>query len=218
MMKTFTVLISPEETEQILERPEISQEDRLRIQSYTPYTLAEALNDSQQSELYNIDEVELRNLRVIFNIATCVFVDTRIAERFWETSDGKIALPEVKRSYSELERECLKIFLPCWVFATRGIANHNVKFKGNVPKKLLSFRQNRAQEWLNNLTRHIFMTASKIAVKSEKEEALAYILGVTAYYLNKSQPHKYNKQNNNNDINNAISAIINTFLDETDLY
>lgn len=217
-MKIFTVLISPKEVEQILEKPRISKEERFRIQSFTPYTLVEALPDLQQSELQLIYEVEDRNILSIINIATGVFGEAKIAQKYWSTPEGKKALLEINNSYSAEEREYLQIFVPCSAFIKGGIKNPNAIFEGVVPKKLFSFRQNTAQEWLNKLTIHIFTIASKIAIKSGHEEALAYTYGVIAYYLNKSQPDKYNKENRNDDMNHTIYFIMNKFINETDKY
>jgi len=216
-MNIFPALITQNEVEEILNKQLISTTDRFKLSSISPYTLVSAIGDLKGSELYETYKAEALNLKKVINIAHGVYGQQPFLLNKLE------AMPQMQDLFEALEEQetnpfdlkLQKLFSVCKVLAADcNFKDIKAKFDGTVPAKMFSFRQNTAKEWFDYYCSYVFRVAATIAIKSGNEEALAYISCVTAYYLNKSQPHKYKVGVNDKSMNDTLYGILRQFTNE----
>lgn len=212
--------ISAAEFASILQQSEISHQDRVKLQSFTIYSLLNSPDyaDMSANEKAVVAQLEEKNLYRILNVAAI------LAGAFGENvRDQLLGLPTCKQivrdirqdaSSSKREQDRLIYFM----LMLHSLANFssNIRaipeFAGKVPNKLFKFRQLTADTWFGEVAKKVSYTAGCVYADGGHEEALAYVTGYIAYYLNKSQPTKYFARKDDNDDNDAIYDIITRFV------
>ena len=75
---------------------------------------------------------------------------------------------------------------------SNGDLNHlQIKFKGKIPSKLFSFRQENAEEWLNKMVLLYIRIIASICFLNGVNVALEALVMQCAWHMHKLQPMKY---------------------------
>ncbi len=219
-MDQFKPLIDFSELDKILEKDKLSMEDKFKLDSVTPYTLVESIDDLKNEELNEVYHLEARNIyRVINSVSlyTGVFGKDLYLQMLNLPESQNIRRAIISEfSSKELQEEYLFFMIIRHFLSidSNGKSNNQYKpvFEGKIPKKIFSFRQASAEEWFVNYTDRVLKVASKIYVKMGAEDARAYVFSNAAWYLNKSQTFRYHHKSTDRNMNETLARILEEFF------
>ena len=201
---------------------DITSSIRLKMSSVTTQTLVERLADLRDHEYSEVYRLEEQNIFYVLNAVRSCTINYSAAYCRIITNMGTIP-SAVLNSMESTETEpsifikdnfllLTKYFLCADAFNT-SLRPH---FIGKVPQKLFSFRQSTAEEWYKQYCNYTLYVTDFILRKLGPEEAFAYILGYTAYYLNRSQPYKYRVIPEDKNMNDTIFRILKKYINSMD--
>lgn len=219
---TFKPICTSEQADLILSSPAIPVDIRYMVDSIIfPMTLVDYIGDFREHELNKVHRLEAENLFHMINAASIVIGDGD--KKATEYLYSYKAVPEIismindDSNYDSLTKKTLEfVMLTKFLLARRSSKNElepDVKFHGDLPKKFLSFRQMKADEWYNKYIDMVLVNTGKLLSKNEsKNFALDYLVSNTIWYLNSSQPFKYYAVDSDLNQNRTIARLKVEFL------
>lgn len=214
-MEIFKPLSNEAEAKFILESPIIPLDIRYRLDSITfPTTLVNFIGDLKENELNKVYRLEAENLFHLINCASIVLKRDKDSEVFYKMTMVKNIIQHsytfgydnntrMQLLFSTLTRYMLSIL------TSKNETDVEVKFCGEIPKKIFSFRQSKADTWFNEYVNYVLYYASCILLKSESDDnAYNYLVANTIWYLNKSQPFKYYSKPSDKSFGQTIARLV----------
>ena len=196
----------------------ITSLDRLRLQSFAVLPLCNRCDKLTNSEIQEIYYLENKNLFRVMNIAMVLTGKYEEGLALLKRHYLYSAIYEDTRTLPGDEKARNRVFIGVLFnlilkdFELKG----NVKFYGKMPQKLFQFRQQTADQWFQEYAEIAVNVFALIYAYLGTEEALAFIFGYTAYYLNRSQTFKYHALSTDSDMNDTIYRILRLFCDNVD--
>ncbi len=211
--------ISFEILERLLRKSSISTNDRCQIDSFVYASLADFCNDIKPNEIEKVHILEERNLYRYMN-AACTVLGIYGKDAF----DKLLTTSPFNRMYSELAleyrgKELQKNFIIIMIkmlLALGGNGGNQIAtpiFEGEMPQKLMSFRNQTAKDWFGKLVTTKAYILANIYEKTSWEETKAHLFVSIAYQLHHSNPIKYGIDANV-PMNDALMNIMRKFIDE----
>ncbi|MBR6655998.1 MAG: hypothetical protein IKL20_05280 [Alistipes sp.] len=191
----------------------ITKSDRLKLQSYTVTTLCEMCEGLTNEELAEVYFLESKNLWRVINIACCI---TGVYPEGLQMLKNTHIYYQLQNEAQELDGSDIfkkRVFIQ--VLFEQSLKefkqNGNIEFQGRMPQKLFQFRQQTADNWFDSYSTTAAKLFAMIYAALGKDEAMAFIFGFTAYYLNKSQTFKYYAKSTDSNMNDTIFRILGEF-------
>lgn len=211
--------ISFETLERLLEKSTISTNDRYQIDSFVSISLADFCNDIKPNEIEKVYILEERNLYRYMN-AACIVLGIYGKDAF----DKLLTASPFNRMYCELTleysgKELQKNFIIIMIkmlLALDGNGGNQIVtpiFEGEMPQKLMSFRNQTAKDWFGQLVTTKTYILANIYEKASWEETKSHLFASVAYQLHHSNPTKYSI-NTNVSMNDALMNIMKKFINE----
>ncbi len=151
------------------------------------------------SEKKEVAELEVKNITFILNAFIIGLGKNQAAlKRMSEDYEYRTALNNIKSIVNEESNDPLEkakqyfVYLSIYILSNGDMKNMHPKFQGQVPKKMFSFRQTNAEEWFQDTVKFYIATTSLVMEKAGADFAYFYILSAVAWYLNNSQPYRFN--------------------------
>ena len=220
-MDTWKQLISIQEISNLIEKDaNITQEDRIRIQSWTYHPLVNELSDLKPTEYSEVYHLEEQNIYKVMTIASS-WTNHGMSEKLEAILNIMIRLPYPLRQLLDKTHEDNPLLLfkdnfriLALFMLSEGDINRKLKpvFEGKIPSKLFSFRQTTAEMWFTKYCQLSLEIGEFIMKKLGAEEADIYFMANTAYYLNKSQPFKYHTKESDKNMNETIGRVLIEYL------
>lgn len=196
--------ISLEKINSILSKSEITQQDRFDLQSYVfIMPLHKKCIDLSASELAEVNSLESKN---IYKVISCAAIIADVQQKLFASAKVNEIL-----SIAEGDKRMEYYLLFKFMLANFDLNSNKAVFDGRMPQKLFKFRQQTAELWFDDYVSQIAKFASLVYASLGSEEALAYVTGATAYFLNSSQPNRYSISSTDN-INDSLYKIITKFI------
>lgn len=215
MAQLFSISLA--EAREILEKNRMTEQDRFRLQSYTVAPLADSCKDLMYSDYDIIHSLEEKNLYRVLNTSGILagVMGEDVRNELLGLRIPQIILDELKPSSSLTKRESDRSIYMMLMRHVLSNFNQDPRadpvFVGKMPQKVFQFRQQTAIDWFKNVVFNISIAAGYVYADLGLEDALAYVMGYIAHYLNRSNPGKYYadpKLNNNDNIGNIIQSYI----------
>lgn len=213
--------ISADDADNILSKGDMTLSDRFKLDSFTHTTLANEYNDLNHSELQELYRIEFQNLKKLLNcvaIMCGVYEDGLKMLLSMDFTKEVISYAKNELKDEEEKNKCifsclLKYMMADFKFYKNGLVGNPV-FVGKIPSKLFSFRQATAESWWTKYVEIFKFASSNIYAKRGAEDAFAYALSNTAYYLNKSQTFRFFPKSTDSNMNDTIYRIVDEYLRE----
>lgn len=210
-MKSFIFNISEKDLQYVDNTKSYSIEHRNILEKNIPSGLLETFNTLNfkisKSDVYDIERLELKNVFNIVYIISLALIDAEIVKSFLSKKDIEMIYDSVKEECNGNIKMEEALFLCTFVkFVLDDKQNRgSLIFRGKVPENkigglgflkisnMFSGRQCAADTWFKlfevNLTNNLFKIISRTDYNYSL--GLKYVISKTAYYLNKTQPHKF---------------------------
>lgn len=207
-------LINASEVDQLLKKTTpYTQSELMKLSSFSISSLVNQLSDLSYSEKEKVLRLEGENLyRYMTSCRVAIGADQRgldIINRLYSST-----IEEIKSVSEESGSNSSAKMIYCMLlvkFILTNAQGFEVKFKGEIPKKIFSFRQQTANEWYNNLLDVYTRIVAQVAFLNGSEEASEFILMQCAWHMHHILPNKY-KINEVDKL--ALLDLASQFLDE----
>lgn len=210
--------ISTSECQAILEKESLSLEDRFSLQRFQCRTLAGEYSDLSPNEIYEVKNLEEKNLYKIINstgmllgmfgehvqqqVLSSRFIgklysmdkDYDVSADDWERARFKMAIGHMLSNFNESPK--------AWPV-----------FDGKIPSRPFKFRQITAETWYKDIVSLITTIAGTVYAKRGAEEAFAFVCGFIAHHLQHSQPERYSISSYT-DENDAVYGILVSYINK----
>ena len=208
-------LINASEVDQLLKKTTpYTQSELMKLSSFSISSLVNQLSDLSYSEKEKVLRLEGENLyRYMTSCRVAIGADKRgfamINALYSSTiQELKSAIEEEASSESSANiGYCVMLVR----FILTNAQGFDVKFNGDLPKKIFSFRQQTANEWYKNLLNIYTRIAAQVAFLNGVDEASEFILMQCAWHMHHILPNKY-KINEVDKL--ALLDLASQFLDE----
>ena len=200
---------------QLIVKERFTLGERFLIDSFTFETLVERCGDLKNNELPEVYLLEKKNLFALCN-TTALLCGYRgdLLKQIKNIESVKAIIREVKQSsYSQEEKQTL-LYLSLLKHTLSNFHSFEPIFEGQMPKKMFGFRQSTANTWFNDYINCIGKIAAIIYAKIGEDNAFAFTIANTAYYLNQSQTFKYYEKSTDKNMNDTIGRIVEEFYVE----
>lgn len=201
-----------EECQAIFDKPTLSQEDRFILQRMPFRSLAGEYSDLTMTERSVVNDLEEKNLYKIIN-ASCLLLgiygeelqqrimgsrfistlfatsrDRDVPEKTWKRAQIKMALAHILSDFND---------------------NPNARpvFDGKIPSRPFKFRQATAESWFNDIVSLLTLMISDVYIKNGADDAFAFLGGIIANHLYRTQPDRYPVSSYANE-NDAVYGIL----------
>lgn len=213
-MEKFTQISHAELQSIINKKEQISQTDRFKLQTYCRTPLADMCNGLTNEELKEVWFLESKNIFKVINAAgiVCgVYPDLFAKLKLMPSANQLIsAINEFETCAYERSRNMFTLLIK-WLLAEFDL-KMKAKFTGKMPQKLFQFRQQTGETWFDDYVNLVAGVGGYVYASLGTEEAMAYVLSNTAYYLNSSQTFKYYRSSSDKNMDDTIYRIITLYL------
>lgn len=196
----------------------ITSADRMKLQSFSVLPLCNRCEKLTNSEMQEVYYLENKNLSRVINIAMILSGKNIEGLKLLQSTNIYIlCLEECQSSYQD-EKFKTRVFITLMFKLCLKDLNikGRIEFDGKMPQKLFQFRQQTADQWFAEYTEAAINAFGLIYTYLGADEAFAFILAYTAYYLNRSQTFKYYALSSDRDMNDTIYRVLMSFYDNLD--
>ncbi|MDN3688611.1 hypothetical protein [Cyclobacterium jeungdonense] len=216
--------ITHEEVIRLIESKNISDQNvRLIASKYVVgQSLVQYIGNFKISEIYLVHYLESKNLIRIINSFLLVMKLNDNYHHFYQSKEVKMLLNIVGTSkeinkLSEVQinfalfNNLIKYALSITDNGDR--MDSKAKFYGKLPTRFLSFRQDKADAWLDHFCDYLLQYASNIKYYTDSQNTINYVLTNICFYLINFRPNTYYIKDSDSDINSTVNRIISELYD-----
>lgn len=211
--------IGASDADRIIQQERLSLEDRYSLQRFKLRNLANEYSDLSYDEIRTVHQLEEKNLYKIIN--SCGMLLGIYGDDLRNQVMGTKFIKTLYSTPKDYDIPQVNWDITCLAMALRHMLsnfNDNPKawpvFDGKIPSRPFKFRQVTAETWFKDIVNFITNVTGAVYVKRnyDADEAYAFVLGLIAHHLHRSQPDKYSVNAYSNE-NDAIYGILKKYLE-----
>lgn len=194
----MNALISADEVDVLLKKTTAySQRELMQLASFSFPSLESQYNDLSYSDKLRVRKLEGLNLFHYMNACRIATGADENGLKILCISDKYASLISQIKEVAHEEapsndiEQMLYASMIVKMILSYGDLRFNVKFQGEIPRKIFAFRQITADEWLSNLSTIYTKIVSKVASQNGVNAVLDFLFMQCAWHMHHSQPDKY---------------------------
>lgn len=194
----MNALISQNELLRLIEKKTpYTQEEMLKLASWSGISLANSLSGLSYSETQTVEELEGKNIYHYLNACRVAIGNDKAGMQKLLSSYSHASKINTYKEIADeeggdkVEREGMFALLVLKHILSNGDQALKVKLSGQVPQKLFSFRQTTADQWFDNLVGVYGRVVANVMSLNGIDAATAVLFMQCAWHMHHAQPSKY---------------------------
>ena len=198
-MEKMSPLISESDLFSMSKKKYLTKEDIEKMASFSKPSLISKIKDLNYSEDSEVEKLEVENITFLLNAFIIGLGKNQTTlKKMAQDPEYSAALRDISSIVNDESSNPIEkakqyfVYLAIYILSNGDIRNMRPKFQGQIPKKMFSSRQTNAEDWFNDTVKFYIASTSLVIEKAGSDFAYFYILSAIAWYLNNSQPYRFN--------------------------